>query len=76
MIPRLVPEILPCDAFCDEQQQQEEQEQELGILGVRLSAFKFYTPKNLSAAAQNVFACCCAVSFFTLFIDSLISYSK
>ena len=30
MIPRLVPEISPCDAFCDEQE-----EQELGILGVR-----------------------------------------
>ena len=32
MIPRLVPEILPCDAFCDEQEQKV---QELGILGVR-----------------------------------------
>ena len=31
MIPRLVPEISPCVAFCDEQEYQ----QELGILGVR-----------------------------------------
>ena len=34
MIPRLVPEISPCDAFCDEQQEEQEQ-QELGILGSR-----------------------------------------
>ena len=32
IIPRLVPEISPCDCFCEEQQQQ--QQQELGILGV------------------------------------------
>ena len=37
MIRRLVPEILPCDAFCDEQEQ--EQEQELGILGLKCMAF-------------------------------------
>ena len=36
MILRLVPEILPCDAFCDEQQQEKQEQQELGILGVRL----------------------------------------
>ena len=29
MIPRLVPEISPCDGFCDEQEHEE-----LGILGV------------------------------------------
>ena len=33
MIPRLVPEISPCDAFYDEQEEQEQQE--LGILGSR-----------------------------------------
>ena len=33
MIPRLVPEISPCDAFCDDEE--EEEKQELGILGVR-----------------------------------------
>ena len=33
MIPLLVPEILPCDGFCDEQEHQEQQ-QELDILGV------------------------------------------
>ena len=40
MIPRLVPEILSCDAFFDEEQQQEQEE--LGILGVRYS-FVFFS---------------------------------
>ena len=35
MIPLLVPEISPCDGFCDEEG--EDEDEELGILGVRLN---------------------------------------
>ena len=38
MIPHLVPEISPCDTFCDGRTGEEEEEQELGILGVRFFA--------------------------------------
>ena len=41
MIPHLVPDISPCDAFCDRRTEQQEQE-ELGILGVRYS-FVFFS---------------------------------
>ena len=48
MIPPLVTETSPRDAFCEEQQQEQEQQQELGILGgwfvfvfVFVSAFVF-----------------------------------
>ena len=44
MIPRLVPEISPCDAFCDGRMEQQEQEQELAILGSRCAT----TPSQLN----------------------------
>ena len=44
MMPRLVPEILPCDGFCDEQEQEE---QESCILGVRIKNPVVLTPADL-----------------------------